>query len=252
MKEYSSDLYKWMKHGSHRSAQKVVPEIWKIVQPKSVIDLGCGTGEWLALLKQQGAKEILGVDGPWNNKDLLSISPSEFMVHQLKDPLTIKKKFDLALCLEVVGHLPKSSVESIVKTLAELSDVVLLSAPIPEQKGVGPGPFFLQWAPYYVGLFRDAGFVAIDAIRPLIWNDPQVEWWFSQNMVFYVKESRLSEYPALKKIWEHQLSPPLPIVHPSHFLHRCNVQPESFSFMELLRALPKVFLRTVGRKGKRR
>ncbi len=38
------------------SAREVVPIIMELVNPKSVIDIGCGTGTWLSVFEKHGVK----------------------------------------------------------------------------------------------------------------------------------------------------------------------------------------------------
>ena len=49
----------------------IVPEIIELLNPKSVVDIGCGLGTFLNVFKRLGVNDILGIDGPWINKDLL-------------------------------------------------------------------------------------------------------------------------------------------------------------------------------------
>lgn len=58
---------------SMNSARVIVPLILDLVDVKSVVDVGCGMGEFLNIFKQHGAKEILGIDGEWINRMKLQI-----------------------------------------------------------------------------------------------------------------------------------------------------------------------------------
>src|SRR5262245_22788740 len=40
--------------GSRRSAEQVVPLVLELIRPRSVIDVGCGTGSWLAVFQEAG------------------------------------------------------------------------------------------------------------------------------------------------------------------------------------------------------
>src|SRR3990167_5463772 len=89
---------------SLKSAKIIVPIILDLIQPQSVVDVGCGTGEFLSVFKEQGIKNIFGIDGPWVNKEKLCI-PKEFFQHaDLEKPVSIDKKFDLAISLEVAEY----------------------------------------------------------------------------------------------------------------------------------------------------
>src|SRR3954447_5963699 len=88
------------------SASAFIPVLNRFINPSSVLDVGCGTGTWLKVFKDFGAETVLGIDGPNVNQERLLIDKKEFLTHDLRDKLNLKKKFDLAVCLEVAEHLP--------------------------------------------------------------------------------------------------------------------------------------------------
>ncbi len=51
--------------GSLRSARVIVPLVFKLVNPKRVVDVGCGQGPWLKVFQENGLKVIQGLDGSW-------------------------------------------------------------------------------------------------------------------------------------------------------------------------------------------
>ena len=95
----------------------IVPEIVKLLKPKSVVDIGCGLGTFLNVFKRLGISDVLGVDGSWVNRDLLhqNIRPEEFKEWDLEKELKLDKKYDLAISLEVAEHLSKKSSDIFVK-----------------------------------------------------------------------------------------------------------------------------------------
>src|SRR5438270_9981863 len=74
--EYYSSGYE---EGSRLSARVIVPLVMELAQPRSVVDVGCGTGEWLAVFRENGIKDTWGVDGTYINKKLLKI-PEECFI----------------------------------------------------------------------------------------------------------------------------------------------------------------------------
>ena len=87
------------------AAGEILPYIFELVNPSSILDIGTGTGSWLRVAKKLGAKKVLGVDGVQVQKDMLAISEDEFIKHDLSTPFTISDKFDLAICMEVAEHI---------------------------------------------------------------------------------------------------------------------------------------------------
>jgi len=173
------------------AAKEVLPFIFKKFNGNTIIDIGCGTGSWLSVAKELGAK-IKGIDGNYIDKNMLCIDENEFQIHDLTLPLIFEEKYDLAICLEVVEHLPESSAEIIVKTLTNSSDVILFSAAIPNQGG--QNHINEQWPNYWQKYFGVKGFFPIDLLRPQFWENPKVDWWYKQNMMIYANKKAIERY----------------------------------------------------------
>lgn len=104
---------------SSKSAAIVVPLIVSIVQPRSVVDMGCGIGCWTAQFLLHGTS-VIGVDGDWADPEMLQIPGACFVSHDLSEQLRLAQTFDLALCLEVAEHLPARRAGGLVSDLVEL------------------------------------------------------------------------------------------------------------------------------------
>src|SRR6516162_10242963 len=113
---YSADYYNKIRQGSRRSAQVIVPLVCDLVRPKSVVDVGCGTGEWLTTFAQLDVGDYLGVDAEQLDSALLRIPIDRFLAHDLCQPLNLSRKFDLAISLEVAEHLPEDCAETFVES----------------------------------------------------------------------------------------------------------------------------------------
>src|SRR5262249_53581130 len=129
--DYSPQYYRRLKAGGSDSAKAVVPAVGGLIHPTRVVDLGLGTGEWLAEFKRRGVADIVGVDTAQVPIDELEINPEEFIATDLMEPLPLKIYFDLAMSLEVAEHLPPEKSEQFVETLTHLAPVVLFSAAVP-------------------------------------------------------------------------------------------------------------------------
>lgn len=215
MKTYYTEKFFEDLIDSLKSARHIVPIVLELVQPKSVIDVGCGTGEFLCIFRENGIKNMLGIDGEWVNKKKLRIPEKYFLSHNLVEPLKIDKKFDLVVCLEVAEHLPEKSAEILIETLTNLGSVILFSAAIPFQGGV----YHIneQWPEYWAKLFEKKGFVPIDCIRKKIWNNKEVCVWYKQNILLFVEKACLKNNKRLRKEFE-QTHNALSIVHPEIYL----------------------------------
>lgn len=177
------------------SANVIVPYLLGYIEPKSVIDIGCGLGQWLNVFEKFGAKDIVGVDGSHVPKELRKIDGFvEFDLRHFQDLRTTpllsndkgKKNFDLCINLEVAEHLPKETAPDFVTFLTQLSDCVLFSAAIPYQ--TGENHINEQPHRYWVDLFAQRGYVCCDIFRKKFWDNALVNWWYRQNMFLFIEQ----------------------------------------------------------------
>ncbi len=185
---YNRDWYESHKDATGRSAAVIAAYVASIVSPSSIVDLGCGTGPWLAAF---GVSDCLGCDGPWVDLRQLQIPTECFRVHDLSQPFRLDREFDLALSIEVGEHLPESSSATLVDSLTALAPVVLFSAAVPGQTGAGH--VNEQWPDYWMNLFADRNYAACDVIRLRFWNHPDVRYFHAQNIILYVRRDRLHD-----------------------------------------------------------
>ena len=101
--------------------------------PRSVIDIGCGIGNYLLPFQQKGCR-VFGVDGCEVAGELI---PDHFKRVDLRFPLPHEfGRFNLTICLEVAEHLPAEHADQLVANVAQVADgIVLFSAAIPWQVG---------------------------------------------------------------------------------------------------------------------
>lgn len=190
----------------------MVPILHRLLQPSSIVDVGCGVGIWLQEFLRAGVPHVLGVDGEHVTAAGLRIPESCFAAHDLASPLRLDRTFDMALSLEVGEHLPPASAGAFVESLCLLAPVVAFSAAIPFQGG--GGHVNEQWPDYWAALFARYGRVPVDILRPLVWNDGDIAWWYRQNLLLYADEQRAAL--LLEAARGFRMAPaPLPLVHPA-------------------------------------
>lgn len=168
------------------AAEQVLPVLFEIYTPSTIIDVGCGLGNWIEVAKKISKADVIGVDGNYVNRSLLKIEENEFVEKDLTKPFDLDKKFDLAICLEVAEHLPETSAEGFVKSLTNHSDVIMFSAALPGQGG--QNHINEQWPSYWQEHFDKCGFEMIDFFRFKIWNNPKIEYWYKQNLFLVVRK----------------------------------------------------------------
>jgi hypothetical protein len=173
-----------------------------MLRPESIVDVGCGDGSWLSAFHRAGVEDFLGIDSPEFEQAILGIPTNRFLAADLTKPVDVGRRFDLAICLEVAEHLTAEAAGVFVESLVALSDRVLFSAAIPGQ--TGPGHVNEQWQSYWAALFEGHNYGVRDVIRPLIWHDERVAWWYSQNLLLFEKG-----HPSEALF--------LDVVHPAHY-----------------------------------
>ncbi|HSC54382.1 MAG TPA: methyltransferase domain-containing protein [Phnomibacter sp.] len=176
---YDPSLY------NQQSANEVLPLLFSLYQPSSIIDVGCGLGSWLNVAAKLGVKDIFGIDASDYNSGSFHIQESAYRQMDLETPIHLDRSFDTCICLEVGEHLHESASDNLVHSLCNLAPVVLFSAAVPAQPG--QNHINCQWPEYWQKKFAQNGYDAYDILRAKFWDNQLVEWWYRQNMVLYAK-----------------------------------------------------------------
>ena len=185
---YNKEFYEGQQDGSIRSALGVIPCLLRFIKPDSVLDIGCGVGTWLSVFKNNcKVTKILGVDGDYVDKKMLKIDQGEFRSYNLENVFVPDSKFDLAISLEVGEHIEDRYADNLVQSLTNAADFIMFSAALPGQDGTNH--INEQFPEYWAAKFAKRGFICIDCIRKDIWNQPEIEMWYRQNILLYVKEN---------------------------------------------------------------
>lgn len=228
---YTSFFYSENRITSRRSAEKVVPLLIDLLGPRSVVDVGCGVGTWLSIFIKHGVEDVLGIDGDYVNREMLQIPSHRFVAHDISKQPPTQRQFDLVISLEVAEHLKPKYADNFVKTLTSLGPVVVFSAAIPRQSG--QNHYNEQWLEYWIKIFSAREYMVIDCLRPRIWNDTEVEYWYAQNMFLFVNKRKLNQYPRLKNEIE---SMPYARIHPRAWLWATD--PHNMDFRKIIIGLP--------------
>lgn len=230
---YSTRYYEALKEDSAASARLAVPRILAQIPSKTVVDVGCGSGTWAKSYRDAGC-DILGIDGTEVQMEQLLVPPDCFLRRNLVEPLRLERRFELVNCLEVAEHLPKSRADTFVADLCSLGDVVVFSAAVPGQGGTHH--VNEQWPSYWIQRFAASGFVAFDSLRPVLWEEPTIAWWYAQNVFVFIRKERVAHYPEVEKASQTW---PSDLVHPRAYV-RATVPSQMSPRMlkEVARALP--------------
>lgn len=213
---YTKSFFEGLNEGVVQSAEVIVPLVLQLIPARSVVDIGCGEGAWLATFQTMGVDDILGVDGDYVDRAALKIPQRCFRTADLSVPLALDRTFDLAVSLEVAEHLPAASASAFIESLTRLAPAILFSAAIPFQGGTNH--VNEQWPEEWAKLFDARGYAVVDAIRKRVWHDKRVEWWYAQNTLLFVRSKLLAQNIRLKAEFQCSNSTQLSLVHPRKYL----------------------------------
>jgi SAM-dependent methyltransferase len=243
---YDDDFYRRNAEGRASSAALVLRVVYGFLQPSSILDVGCGRGAWLQAAGRLGTATRHGIDGPWvKASDLLDpdicFTPVDF-----ERPLPpLGRKFDLAVSVEVAEHVSEKNADGFVDALCTASDVVLFGAAIRHQGG--EHHVNEQRQSYWVDRFGARGFDCYDVLRPALWNEEAVKWWYRQNTFLFVRRGS----PAIDvERLRAAVRPVIDVVHPALFESRARkaLRLESPTLGDCAK-LVRRYLRNTGRRA---
>lgn len=103
----------------------------------SIIDLGCARGDYIQGFLEAGI-DAWGIEGsPAAIRELL-VPEHKVMIGDLRKPFNIanfRRKYDLAMCFEVVEHVEEEYSDIMCENFTKVSDKVLVTAARPGQGG---------------------------------------------------------------------------------------------------------------------
>jgi SAM-dependent methyltransferase len=184
--------------------------VYKLLEPASVLDVGCATGTWLDEWGKAGVSDVVGIDGDYVDQAALHIPAEKFTNVDLAKPFSLGRKFDLVQTLEVAEHLDEASADTFVESLVRHGETVLFSAAIPGQGG--DHHVNERWPSYWAEKFAKAGYTLYDIIRPQIWTDRRIVWWYRQNILIFARGRSFDTAET-----------PLDLVHPEFWQSRRKV-----------------------------
>lgn len=228
------------RHETSFEAAKVVLKLMKQEFPDidRILDVGCGVGTFLKIAKDMGMSFTQGMDGPWVDNGLLQIPQKDFFTVDLNHLPVFEESFDLVICLEVAEHLAGNNAEALVKFLTDHANIILFSAAVPGQGG--KNHINEQWQSYWAEIFSKFAFQPLDLIRPKIWDNSNISYWYKQNTLVYVSDTRMSS--------KFSSNSALDIVHPEMYLTHLK---HSLTLRKAVKMLPKAVLRQLFNYPKR-
>lgn len=136
MEEYTKSYYKAINNEELDQAKMLSRVLTELYNPKSVVDLGCGTGLYLAQFKC----ERKGYDFSTSafDPEVRQLPENEMFLADLRliDEQWGDRKFDLTICLEVVEHIGCEFADNVVDNIVKTSNTIVMTASPPGQAGL--------------------------------------------------------------------------------------------------------------------
>jgi len=196
-----------------RSQDMVLKALHDLVPFASAADFGTGRGSWLKSAIAMGVRDVHGYDIPEIPVEQRQFPADRFTPADLGQPITLGRRFDLAISTEVAEHLPKEHAATFIANVAQAADLVLFSAAIPYQGGAGH--VNENWVEYWARMFFALGFQAFDILRPRFWNEAAIRSYYRQNLLVFARNE------AAARLTAAGIAPtamPLSLVHPEQYL----------------------------------
>lgn len=171
-----------------KEANLTVKILFDVFHPKSVVDFGCGVASYLHFFSKLGV-EVRGYD---KSKEALKhslVNQGVVIKHDLRKPLQLTCKYDLAICFEVLEHISRKYEDQVLNTLCSFSDIICLSAAIPGQGGME----HINERPheYWIRKMRERNFhferSETLSLRAMLESEIKEMPWIKQNLMVFRK-----------------------------------------------------------------
>jgi len=173
-----------------QSAKLIYDEIKQYLpEIKSSMDVGCGMAAFSKVLQDSEVPNIILSDHPAIDISQCFVKENfRFIPCNLDNDLPDVVKVDLIICTEVLEHLSNIRSKEVLKYLTLCSDIILFSAAIPRQGGLGH--INEQRHQYWIDLFEKEGYSCFDKFKINLLEKDEVVYWLRQNLfIFYRNQS---------------------------------------------------------------
>ena len=175
---YNELVDEYMANSSGAIAESII----EVFSPKSVVDVGCGTGQLLLAVKEHG----ISCEGLEYSKAAVDICQrrglkvTRFDLEHDKVPPNLRA--DVAISTEVAEHIPEVCADHFVDVLCTIAGTVIMTAAEPSPTGFGTDHVNEQPNEYWIRKFQTRGY----AYNERISHQCRIEWSEKKVEAFYV------------------------------------------------------------------
>jgi 2-polyprenyl-3-methyl-5-hydroxy-6-metoxy-1,4-benzoquinol methylase len=184
---YGKDYFQMVDRTTGLSANIMADSIVRHLQPASVIDFGCGTGNLLECMRARNVKvqglEFAEAALAFCRRRKLAVKKIDFT-----DPDAITKplgSFDLAVSVEVAIQLPSTAARRHIAYLCKHADTVLFSSPPCARDRL---PKSARSAEYWIAQFEKQGFHYEEELSQILkkeWIEKGTAPWFHRKPMIF-------------------------------------------------------------------
>jgi len=173
---------------TYDSAKELLKTLLPIVgDVESILDFGCGVGSWAKAFQESGVKNCFLIDHPSIDVSKLLIrSDFTFVPANLDKFLPDVIKVDCVVSTEVLEHISDYRSDQIIDYLTKCSDLIIFSAAIPRQGGLGHCNE--QRHAYWHQKFYERGFCFYDGFKTEVLDNDRIVYWLRQNLFIYYND----------------------------------------------------------------
>lgn len=146
---------------------KLAQMFYDVLKPKSVLDVGCGTGFMLEYFATIIPSK--GIDGSESAKKVSLVS-NLIDIHDFRQPLDLRCKWDLVTSIEVAEHIEPEYADNFVDILVRHAERMILMTSAGVGQG-GTGHFNCQPKQYWIDKMKERGFLFDSVTTDLIANE---------------------------------------------------------------------------------
>jgi SAM-dependent methyltransferase len=186
---YDARYYEFVDRLAAEAAPIMVDSLVQEFAPATAVDVGCGTGAFLAELQRRGP-QVHGLeysDAGIARTRAKGVGVSPFDLRTGARPTLPRERFDLVTSFEVAEHLPPELADRFVDTLASLGDRIVMTAAVPGQGGMNH--VNEQPNEYWIAKLRQRGFTYATDVTQRFRREWQArlreQHWYADNVMVF-------------------------------------------------------------------